>query len=70
LIAFFRMATLPPSSRNEGHRQGFASLTCYGVETAFPPAEVLVQIPQALRVSTDDLLGLKRLKEGNGNGKH
>jgi len=41
----------------------------YEVVAAFPPAEVLVQIVQALRVSTDDLLWLTRLKEGNGEDR-
>lgn len=45
------------------------AISYYEVVAAFPPAEVLVQIARALRVSTDELLGLRRLKEESGEDR-
>ncbi len=45
------------------------AISYYEVVAPFPPAEVLVQIAQALRVPTDELLGLRRLKDGNGEDR-
>jgi transcriptional regulator with XRE-family HTH domain len=45
------------------------AISYYEVVAAFPPAEILVQIAKALRVSTDELLGLRQLKETNGQDR-
>jgi transcriptional regulator with XRE-family HTH domain len=39
------------------------AISYYEVEATFPPAEAIVKLATALRVSSDELLGLKRLKE-------
>jgi transcriptional regulator with XRE-family HTH domain len=39
------------------------AISYYEVEATFPPAEAIVKLAKALRVSTDELLGLKRLRE-------
>jgi transcriptional regulator with XRE-family HTH domain len=39
------------------------AISYYEVEATFPPAEAIVKLARALRVSTDELLGLKRLRE-------
>lgn len=37
----------------------------YEAETKFPPTHLLIPMAQALRVSTDELLGLTKIKEEN-----
>ena len=39
------------------------AMSYYEVVADFPPAEMIVALAKALRVSTDELLGVKRLKE-------
>ena len=41
----------------------------YEGETDFPPAHLLIPIAKALKVSTDELLGVKNIKEQN-NPEH
>ena len=39
------------------------AISYYEVEATFPPAEAIIKLAKALRVSTDELMGLRRLKE-------
>jgi transcriptional regulator with XRE-family HTH domain len=45
------------------------AISYYEVVAEFPPADILVSIARALRVSTDELLGIKQLKDGNGQNR-
>lgn len=45
------------------------AISYYEVVAEFPPAEVVAQLAQALRVSTDELLGTKQLRNGNGDAQ-
>lgn len=46
------------------------AISYYEVEAEFPPADVVVQLAQALKVSADELLGTKQLKNGNGEDRN
>lgn len=39
------------------------AISYYEVVAEFPPAEVVVQLPQALRVTADELLGISEIKD-------
>jgi transcriptional regulator with XRE-family HTH domain len=41
------------------------AISYYEVEAQFPPADVVVQLAQALRVPSDELLGLKPLRDAS-----
>ena len=45
------------------------AISYYETQNTYPPAPIVVQLSQALRVSTDELLGVKALKVSEGKSE-